>query len=351
MRQDPAIGRGLGFSDLPLNNNSGYIADTMIVLTVEKLYQDRNRDLELTLLTSNPESLKKQVNNAELHRPGLALTGFFERFASKRIQIIGETEMTYMNGLTKDRLIEIAEKIFSHDVPTIITAKGISPPLDFLSVADRFQTAVFSSRLTTSVLTTRLGAYLDHTFAPSINAHGTLVDVYGVGLLYTGKSGIGKSEVALDLVERGHRLVADDVVKITRMAPDVIIGTGSELLGHHMEIRGVGIIDLEELFGIRAIRLQKRVEVEVRLSLWEETADYERLGIQDKHTTMLGVEIPLINVPISPGKNITVISEVIAMNHMLKVYGENSALEFTRKLSQRLSRQATTKGYLESDHE
>jgi HPr kinase/phosphorylase len=172
-----------------------------------------------------------------------------------------------------------------------------------------------------------------------------------VGLLYTGKSGIGKSEVALDLVERGHRLVADDVVKITRMAPDVIIGTGSELLGHHMEIRGVGIIDIEELFGIRAIRMQKRIEVEVNLTLWSETEEYERLGIEDNRTTILGVQIPLVRVPISPGKNITVISEVIAMNHMLKVYGENSAVEFTKKLSQKLSRQSVTREYLESDYE
>ncbi len=323
----------------------------MTTLTVEKMYQERNHDLELTLLSSNEAGLKKVINNAETHRPGLALAGFFERFANKRVQILGETEMTFMNKMTPDVLTSTAENIFAHDVPMVIVAKGITPPLDFITVADRFSTAVFSSRLTTAVLVTRLSAYLDHTFAPSINVHGTLVDVYGVGLLYTGKSGIGKSEVALDLVERGHRLVADDVCKITRVAPDVIIGSGSELLGHHMEIRGVGIIDIEELFGIRAIRLQKRIEVEVRLALWSETVEYERLGIQDKNTTILGVEIPQITVPISPGKNITVISEVIAMNHMLKVYGENSAVEFTKKLSQRLARQSSTKDYLESDFE
>ncbi len=323
----------------------------MANLTVEKLYQDRNRDLELTLLTNAEAGLSKPINNAELHRPGLALAGFFERFASRRIQILGETELTYMTRLGPERLTEVGQKIFSFDIPMIIVAKGITPPLEFLHLAESNNTAVFSSRLTTSVLSARLSAFLDHAFAPSINTHGTLVDVYGVGLLYTGKSGIGKSEVALDLVERGHRLVADDVVKITRAAPDVIIGSGSELLGHHMEIRGVGIIDIEELFGIRSIRLQKRIEVEVRLTLWSETADYERLGIEERTTTILGVNIPLVNVPISPGKNITVISEVIAMNHMLKVYGENSALEFTKKLSQRLSRQSTTKDYLESDLE
>ncbi len=320
-------------------------------ITVDKFYLARNQDLELTLLSGSNAGMQKPINNAELHRPGLALTGFFERYASKRIQVLGETEMAYISRLPHDRLVEISEKIFSFDIPMVIISKGITPPIDFIKVGDRHNTAIFSSRLTTADLVNRLSAYLDHVFAPSINVHGTLVDVYGVGLLYTGKSGIGKSEVALDLVERGHRLVADDVVKVTRVAPDVIIGSGSELLGHHMEIRGVGIIDVEELFGIRSIRLQKRIEVEVRLTLWSDTVDYERLGIEDRATTLLGVKIPLLNVPISPGKNITVISEVIAMNHMLKVYGENSALEFTKKLSQRLVRQSSTENYLESDYE
>lgn len=323
----------------------------MADIKVSQLLSSRGKEFEMTLLNSNEEGLNKKINNAELHRPGLALTGFFERFAKKRIQILGETEMTYLSRLSVDRLKEISARIFEFNIPMMIISKGLTPPPTVIEVADQYQTAVFSSRLSTAELTKSLSAYLDHTFAPSINVHGTLVDVYGVGLLYTGKSGIGKSEVALDLVERGHRLVADDVVKVTRTATDVIIGTGSELLGHHMEIRGVGIIDIEELFGIRSIRLQKRIEVEVNLNYWEETQEYERLGIEDTMTQMLGVEIPIVKVPISPGKNITVISEVIAMNHMLKVYGENSALEFSKKLSQTMARQSMTKDYLESDFE
>jgi len=323
----------------------------MKAISVEKLYDARKHDLELTRLTGDEAGLSKEVQSAELHRPGLALTGFFERFTYRRVQVLGETEMAYLNRLPRERLLEVADTLFKFDVPMVIISKGITPPMDFLRSADEHKTSVFSSRLSTAELSSRLSAYLDQVFAPSINIHGTLVDVYGVGLLYTGKSGIGKSEVALDLVERSHRLVADDVVKVTRVAPDVIMGSGSELLGHHMEIRGVGIIDIEELFGIRAIRLQKRIEVEVHLTYWSETADYERLGVEENATTMLGVKIPLLNIPISPGKNITVISEVIAMNHMLKVYGENSALEFTKKLSQRLSRQSSTLEYLESDYE
>ncbi len=323
----------------------------MTGITVGKLYEARNQELELTPLNSNAEGMKKLIRHPDLHRPGLALTGFFERFSNRRIQILGETEMAYMSRLSVERLIEISHQLFEYDIPMVVISKGIAPRIEFLHAADKYNTIVFSSRLTTVELINRLSAYLDHVFAPSITVHGTLVDVYGVGLLYTGKSGIGKSEVALDLVERGHRLVADDVVRITRGFSDVIIGTGAELLGHHMEIRGVGIIDVEELFGIRAIRVQKRIEVEVNLVLWSETEEYERLGVEEKRTTILGVSIPYVKVPISPGKNITVISEVIAMNHMLKVYGKNSAAEFSEKLSRRINRESYMKDYLESDYE
>ncbi len=320
-------------------------------ITVEKLYNSRNQELELTTLNSDQAGMDKVIQHPDLHRPGLALTGFFERFSNRRIQVLGETEMAYMSRLPVDRLTEISGQLFERDIPMVIVTKGITPRTEFVEAANRFRTGVFSSRLTTAELINRLSAYLEHVFASSITVHGTLVDVYGVGLLYTGKSGIGKSEVALDLVERGHRLVADDVVRINRRGADVIIGTGAELLGHHMEIRGVGIIDIEQLFGIRSIRLQKRIEVEVNLALWSETEEYERLGVEDKRTTILGVEIPYVRVPISPGKNITVISEVIAMNHMLKVYGKNAAIEFSEKLSQRLSRESSTREYLESDLE
>jgi HPr kinase/phosphorylase len=319
-------------------------------LTVGRLYKDRKDFFELTLLNSE-ENLKKVIFNSEIHRPGLALTGFLERFPSQRVQILGETEMTYINKLKTDELVEMCEKIFCINLPLVIIAKGFTPPIDFLAIADKHKTAVFSSRLTTSELTNRLSVVLDTIFAPTITIHGTLVDVYGVGLLYTGKSGVGKSEIALDLIERGHRMVADDVINITRKAPDLIVGTGSELLGQHMEIRGIGIIDVEKLFGIRAIRLQKRVEVEVHLTFWHDDLDYERLGIEEHRTTILGVSIPQVTIPISPGKNITVISEVIAMNHMLKVYGENTAAEFSKRLSERIHRQTMTKDYLEADYE
>ncbi|MCX6826580.1 MAG: HPr(Ser) kinase/phosphatase [candidate division Zixibacteria bacterium] len=322
----------------------------MSELTVDRFYKDRKDFLDLTLLNSEI-GLTKKITTAEVHRPGLALAGYVDRFVNYRTQVLGETEIAFLHQMEHKALLDAADRIFGCDIPLMIISKGITPPLDFLEAADKHKTAVFSSRLTTAELTNRLSVYLDMFFAPAITVHATLVDVYGVGLLYTGKSGIGKSEIAMDLVERGHRLVADDVVKIIRKAPDLIVGTGSELLGHHMEIRGIGIIDIERLFGIRSIRLQKRIEVEVHLTPWADELEYERLGIEDTTTTILGVSIPLVNMPISPGKNITVISEVIAMNHMLKVYGENSAAEFSKRLSERLHRQALTQDYLESDYE
>jgi len=319
-------------------------------IMVETAFRERKDYLMLALLNSE-EGLRKKIYSAEIHRPGLALGGFLERFPHKRTQVLGQTEMAFIQSLPKEKLIPVLEKIFAFDISWIIISKGIMPPSELLAMADRKKTAVFSSSLSTTELISRLGSFLDNQFAPTITVHGTLVDVYGVGLLYTGKSGVGKSECALDLIERGHRLVADDVIKITRKSVNYIVGTSSELLGQHMEVRGIGIIDIEALFGIRAVRLQKRIEVEVRLQYWEDTANYERLGIEDKYTSILGVEIPLVVIPVSPGKNITVISEVIAMNSILKIYGEHSAQDFSRRLTERLARASTVQDYLESDYE
>jgi HPr kinase/phosphorylase len=189
-------------------------------------------------------------------------------------------------------------------------------------------------------------------FAPSTNVHGSLVDVYGCGLLFTGRSAIGKSETALDLVERGHRLVADDVVTLTRRHGDVIIGTGNQLLRHHMEIRGLGIIDVQSIFGIRSIRLQKRVEVEVNLREWSDNEDYERVGLDEKKTSILGVEVPLVQVPITPGKNITVIAEVIALHYLVKVYGGFSPAErLNQHMLEVMKRKSAAKAWVREDTE
>ncbi len=322
----------------------------METVTVERLLEDRRNPFELTVLAGRT-GLKKRILNAEIHRPGLALSGFVDRYPNKRTQVLGETELAYLDSLDASARHAVLERLYRLDLPLVVLSKNLAPPEEMVSLADQYHTVLLNTRLSTTELISRLSNYLDARFAPSTQLHGTLVDVYGVGLLYTGKSGIGKSEVALDLLERGHRLVADDVVRITRRSADVIIGTGGERLGHHMEIRGVGIINVEKLFGIRAVRQQKRIEVEVRLELWRDDVEYERLGLEDKFTTILGTEIPLVTIPLSPGKNITVISEVIAMNHMLKIYGVHTPREFSRALAEEMIRRHATAQYLESDTE
>jgi HPr kinase/phosphorylase len=264
------------------------------------------------------------------------------------VQVLGETELVYLASLSAAKRKAAVAHMLEFDIPCIIITKGQEVPAELLAIADQKNITVMVSKLSTTEFIKRLDIYLDGHFAPATTVHGTLVDVYGVGLLYTGKSGIGKSECALDLVERGHRLVADDMVRVIRRSPQIITGSGNDLLGHCMEIRGVGIIDIEKLFGIRAIRMQKRIEVEVRLVYWEEQNTYERLGLEDHFTQVLGVEIPLVTIPVSPGKNITVISEVIAMNHMLKVFGTNPALEFQERLAEAIQRKE--KGRAAKDH-
>ncbi|MBD3234943.1 MAG: HPr(Ser) kinase/phosphatase [candidate division Zixibacteria bacterium] len=319
-------------------------------ITVEQLINERRDYFELTVFTPGC-GLDNSIVNNQVHRPGLALSGFTERFAHKRSQILGETEHTYMKSLSSERLKAVLRQLFSFNVPVLIITKGNLPPKELIETAMETNTAVLGTRLNTLEFTYRYSAFLDYVFAPRTSIHGTLVDVYGVGLLYTGRSGIGKSECALDLVERGHRLVADDIVQIRRKSPTLIMGSGTEMLGHHMEVRGIGIINIERLFGIRSIRMQKRIEVLVRLEIWDEKAQYERLGIEDKFTSILGVEVPMVKIPVSPGKNITVISEVIAMNHMLRVYGQNPALELSRRLTDEIERKQRTTGYLEADIE
>jgi len=320
------------------------------MVTVEKMYRERKDVLELTLLT-NEDGLKRKIPTNEVHRPGLALAGFVERFASQRTQVLGETEMSFLSGRDESGRKKAVENIFRFDLPCLVITKGIAPFPELLETANQKGVPVFSTRLSTVDFINRLSVYLDRLFAPHTTIHGTLVDVYGVGLLYTGKSGVGKSECALDLVERGHRLVADDVIRIVRKAPNILVGTGNELLRHHMEVRGIGIIDIEKLFGIRAIRMQKRIEVEVTLVHWDDQIEFERLGIEDKYTTILGIEIPVVMIPVSPGKDITVISEVIAMNQMLKVYGRDSAKEFSKRLSEEIFRRRAVGDFLESDFE
>ncbi len=316
-------------------------------ITVEELLRDREETLGLENLTLEAD-LGRPIIHPDPASPGLALAGFTERVVAGRVQVFGETEMAYLESLEPEVVEERLRHLFHHDVPVIFVTQELDVNSQFLKTAQEYQIPVFRTSMGTGVFFQRLNPYLEAALAPTVSLHGPLADVYGVGLLFVGESGIGKSECVLDLVERGHRLVADDLVFAARRGHDIIIGHGHEIQRHHMEIRGVGIIDIKALFGIRATRQQKRIEVVVQLEAWDDTREYGRTGLERDSTVILGVTLPKMTIPLNPGKNITVISEVVAMNHLLKYAGIDPALEFDQKLRDAMR---PVREYLEQDYE
>jgi HPr kinase/phosphorylase len=315
---------------------------------VQELLELRGESLRLRLVTGGEQALGRVVKRAEISSPGLALAGYTERFVGGRIQVLGETDVSYLNSLDEDRCREAVETLLSFDIACIIATKGQRLPPILLEVAERQGTPVVVSELKTAEFYRRMIPFMNDRFAPRTHVHGSLADVYGVGLLFVGRSGIGKSECVLDLVERGHRLVADDVVQISRQGHDVLIGSGHQLSRHHMEIRGVGIVDVRALFGIRATRQQKRIEVVVQLVEWREQEAYDRTGLETDQADILDVPIRRVTIPLNPGKNITVISEVVAMDHLLRYSGLHAAAAFNDRLKDVM---APVREYLEEDYE
>lgn len=319
-------------------------------VTVRELLDERQRDFHLEVLAGDGR-LDRGITSGDISRPGLALSGYMGYYLWERVQIIGITETGYLETLAPDQRREAVNRITGFDLPCIIVTKGLPVQPDLVSIAGERGIPVLRTDLDTTDFIHRFSSYVDNKLAPTTSMHGALVDVYGVGMLFTGESGIGKSECALDLVERGHRLVADDVVFIKRRGQSVLIGYGNQMLQHHMEIRGVGIIDLAALFGIRAVRMRKRIEVEVRLKRWSDDEDYDRLGLDEKPTTILGAEIPLVTVPVIPGKNISVVAEVIAMNFLLKIYGYRTPEEFNRRLQESMQKKFEAGRFEDEDTE
>ncbi|MFQ5640234.1 MAG: HPr(Ser) kinase/phosphatase [bacterium] len=330
------------------------MATTNFSITVEQLFKDLKEKLKLELLNGEA-SFKRVIDESDLHRPGLALTGFVDVFTYRRVQIIGNTETAYLNKLSSEDRKKAVSTLLSFEIPCIIITESNEPLPELFKKADEKSVSLFRTPFRTTRLMHLLSNYMDERFAPSIAVHGSMVDVYGIGMLFTGRSGIGKSEIALDLVERGHRLVADDVVNISRKAEGILIGFANEMLQYHMEIRGLGIVDVQSIFGIRSIRLQKRLEVEVQLEEWSDDEEYERLGIDEKTINILDVELPLVRLPIFPGKNITVIAEVVAMHQLLKIYGHYPAKEFNERLIHKIQLNQKSdqylKDYLDRDFE
>lgn len=315
-------------------------------ITVREFFDAKKKDLALSLVTE-PETLSKKVNSPHVNRPGLALAGYLEVFSAERIQVFGETEVRFLQSLKEEELVVRIRDMFKMDIPCIIITKGLTLPPVIEYLANDLNIALLSSRLSTINLIQHLSRYLLDIFALEKTIHATLVDVFGLGILLTGKSGIGKSECPLDLVHRGHSLVGDDLITL-RYLDDQLFGRPGREFGHFMEIRGVGFVNVERMFGIERTRRQKTIDLQIELIPWQENMDYERIGLTNSFAEHLGVKIPIIYLPVSPGKNVSVIVEVAAMNGILKGVGYDAAEDFNRKVHEEI-RKKTLQKKIEDD--
>lgn len=276
----------------------------------------------------HPEEL--ELATADINRPGLALTGFYDYFPEERPQVVGRHEMTYLaKALDDERRYEAMDKLLGRPFPCLILSRGMEPPQGLTQLAVKHNKHVFRSALATNRLMTALSAYLNLLLAPHATTHGVLVDVYGVGLMITGESGMGKSETALELLRRGHRLVADDLVEIRRIG-DQLLGSSPENIRHFMELRGIGIINIRQMYGIGSVMTQKAIDIIAHLEAWDHTKKYNRMGIAEEKENILDISVPKISVPVLPGRNLAIFMEVAARNLRLKNMGYNSAAELQR---------------------
>jgi len=294
--------------------------------------------LHLRIITGE-RTLQKTISTYDINRPGLTLAGDYDFFDYEKIQVFGRGEYHYLVKMIDNQELESMERFFSYPVSCCIFSHGHEPPQAFLDMAEKAEVPVLVSSLPTNTMNTRLTKILEDAFAPRTSTHGVLVEVFGVGILIVGKSGVGKSECALELVERGHRLVADDVVDIISISDTLLIGSGAKLIRHHMEIRGLGIINIKQLFGVGAIRDKKQIQLVVSLEDWNSKKEYDRLGLEESVYTILGVEVPQLTIPVKPGRNIPILIETAAMNFRLAKLGFNTAKEFNNELMHRIEQE------------
>ena len=286
-------------------------------LIVEKL------GLKKVYVAENYEETK--ISTVEINRPGLELTGYFEFFDNKRIQVLGNTEFAYLGRFGSEAQRMVIESIFSFGPPAVIICREIEPSNVILESAKLHKVSIFATDENTSDLTAQLVQYLNRELAPRITRHGVLVEVYGEGCLLTGDSGVGKSETAIELIKRGHRLVADDAVEILRTSANTLIGQSPQNIRHFIELRGIGIINARQLFGMGAVKMSEKIDMFVNLELWDNTKVYDRMGLENQYMDILGVEVPALTIPVKPGRNLAVIIEVAAMNNRQKKMGYNAA--------------------------
>lgn len=300
-------------------------------LTVEVLVSALEKDMELTVL-SGAAGLRNHIHTAEMNRPGLAFAGFYDVFAHDRIQVLGNTEMSYLRNLKPEERAQRLDNTLNFRMPCLIVTNGNQFPEDSLHIADRYSIPIIMSTVPTTRLISQLNTYLEQYFAPTVNVHAVLLDVYGMGTLLLGGSGVGKSECALELIERGHRLVSDDYVILRRISKDLILGRSPDFIKHHMEIRGLGILNIEMLFGVSSVLTEKYVDLVVQLERWNESANYERLGIDDRTHSFFDVEVPMYVVPVQPGRNISIMVEMAALTQRLKKSDINPAKMLEERL-------------------
>ena len=295
--------------------------------------EDFKTRLNLELLSETTKT-EMDINVTDINRPGMQFCGFYEYFAHERPQDIGKVEMTYLESLEPSAREKVLERYMSYALPCVVTCWGMTPPRELLAAAKAHDIPVFQSKPKTTKFTLQVIMYLNRVLAPHVTRHGVLVDVYGIGILLTGESGVGKSEAALELVKRGHQLAADDVVDICRVADDRLIGESPEMVRHFMEIRGIGIIDIRAMYGIGSVILSKSIDMVIHMEKWDSTKEYDRLGLTEETVTILGVKVPYQVMPERPGRNLAIIIEVAARNLSLKRMGYSAAHELDRRLNE-----------------
>jgi len=294
--------------------------------------------------------LTRSITIADLNRPGLALSGFFDSFAYQRVQLFGRGECAYLQKLIEDRRTDTIKAIMKYDIPCCIFSHNIPPMPLFLELAQEMNCPVLQTDLSSTELSIRLMRVLSNVFAPAMTMHGVLVEVYGIGILILGDSGVGKSETALELIERGHRLVADDVVEITCINGNTLMGRGAnKIIGHHMEIRGLGIINIMQLYGVRSVREQKQIQLVAKLEEWDSHKVYDRIGTNELTLELLDVKIPLLEIPVKSGRHIPIILETAAMNERLKSMGYFSAKDFNQNILRWMESSSSRVPYYSAD--
>ncbi len=276
-----------------------------------------------------------EIASTDLNRPGLQLSGFFDYFDPERPEVIGKVEMTYLDTLSREERKTRFDNLLAHGVPFVVFTRGIEPGEDFIEIAKKHNVPLLGTDYVTSSFISALIAFLKLNLAPRITRHGVLVEVYGEGVLLLGESGIGKSETAIELVKRGHRLIADDAVELKRVSAISLVGSAPEVIRHFIELRGIGVVDVRKIFGMGSVKLTEKIDLIINLELWQEGKQYDRFGSETTYTEILGIKVPSLTVPVKPGRNLAVIIEVAAMNNRQKKMGYNAAQELADKISER----------------